>query len=68
MAFSTQRVTSNGTLVLLDIAIEYFDRSEIAVLFNGVVNVYPWEWVGSTEKKISFTPAVPNTVEVVLVT
>lgn len=67
MAFSTQRVTSDGTLVLLDISIEYFDRSEIAVLFDGVVDVYPWAWVGTTEKKISFTPAVPDTVEVMLV-
>lgn len=67
MAFSTQSVTSDGTLVLLDIAIEYFDRTEIAVLFNGIVDAYPWAWVGTTEKKISFTPAVPNTVEVMLV-
>lgn len=67
MAFSTQRTTSDGTLVLLDISIKYFDRSEIAVLFNGVVNAYPWAWVGSTESKISFSPAVPNTVEVMLV-
>lgn len=67
MAYSTQRTTSDGTLVLLDISIEYFDRSEIAVLFNGVVGAYPWAWVGNTEKKISFSPAVPNTVEVMLV-
>lgn len=67
MAYSTQRTTSDGTLVLLDISIEYFDRSEIAVLFNGVVGAYPWAWVGDTEKKISFSPAVPNTVEVMLV-
>lgn len=67
MAYSTQRVTSDGTLVLLDISIEYFDRSEIAVLFNGVIGTYPWAWVGNTEKKISFSPAVPNTVEVMLV-
>ena len=67
MAYSTQRVTSDGTLVLLDISIEYFDRSEIAVLFNGVVGAYPWTWVGDTEKKISFSPAIPNTVEVMLV-
>ena len=67
MAFSTQRTTSDGTLALLDISIEYFDRSEIAVLFNGVVDAYPWAWVGSTESKISFSPAVPNTVEVMLV-
>jgi len=67
MAFSTQRTTSDGTLVLLDIAIEYFDRTEIAVLFNGVVDAYSWAWVGTTESKISFTPAVPNGVEVMLV-
>lgn len=67
MAYSTQRVTSDGTLVLLDISIEYFDRSEIAVLFNGVIGAYSWAWVGDTEKKISFSPAVPNTVEVMLV-
>lgn len=67
MAFSTQRTPSDGTLVLLDISIEYFDRSEIAVLFNGVVDAYPWEWVGLTESKISFSPAVPDTVEVMLV-
>lgn len=67
MAYSTQRVTSDGTLVLLDISIKYFDRSEIAVLFNGVVGAYSWAWVGNTEKKISFSPAVPNTVEVMLV-
>ena len=67
MAFSTQRTTSDGTLVLLDISIEYFDRSEIAVLFDGVVDVYPWVWVGSTESTLSFTPAVPLGVEVMLV-
>lgn len=66
MAYSTQREVSDGTLVLLDISIEYFDRTEISVLFNGVVDAYPWAWVGSTDKKISFTPAVPNTVEVMV--
>jgi hypothetical protein len=67
MAFSTQRVTSDGSLVLLTVALEYFDRTEIAVLFDGVVDVYPWAWVGDTEATISFTPAVPGTVEVMLV-
>ena len=66
MAYSTQREVSDGTLVLLDISIEYFERTEISVLFNGVVDAYPWAWVGSTDKKISFTPAVPNGVEVMV--
>lgn len=66
MAFSTQREDSDGTLVLLDISIEYFDRSEIAVFLDGVLST-AWSWVGSTEKKISFSPAVPNGVEVMVV-
>lgn len=66
MAFSTQREVSDGTLVLLTISIEYFDRPEITVLFDGIVDAYPWAWVGSTDKKISFSPAVPNGVEVMV--
>lgn len=64
MAYSTQTATSDGSLVLLDISLEYFDRSEISVLFDGVIGTYPWAWVGSTDKKISFTPAIPNGVQV----
>ena len=64
MAFSTQEAVSNGTLVLLDISIIYTDRTEIAVLFDDVPDALPWAWVGSTDKKISFTPAVPNGVKV----
>lgn len=67
MPYSTQRVTSDGTLVLLAISIDYFDRTEISVLFDGVVDAYPWAWVGSTDKSISFSPAVPNLVEVTVV-
>lgn len=63
MSYSTQRVTSDGTLILLPISIEYFDRTEISVLFNGVVTS-DWAWVGSTDKTLSFTPAVPNGTEV----
>lgn len=66
MEYSTQRATSDGTLVLLDLSIQYFDRSEIAVFFDGVVDALPWEWVGTTDKKISFTPAVPLGVEVLV--
>ena len=69
MAYSTQRETSDGTLVLLSISIEYFDRTEIAVLFDGVVAAEGagWDWVGSTETQISFSPAVTNGVEVMVV-
>lgn len=67
MAYSTQRATSDGTLVLLDVAITYFDRSEIAVLYDGVLQNTGWSWVGSTDKKVSFSPAVPLGVEVMLV-
>lgn len=66
MAYSTQREVSDGTLALLTISIEYFERTEISVLFDGVVDAYPWAWVGSTDKKISFSPAVPNGVEVMV--
>lgn len=64
MAYSTQTAVSDGSLVLLDISIDYFDRSEISVLFDGVIGTYPWSWVGSTDKKISFSPAIPNGVQV----
>src|SRR5574337_685091 len=68
MAYSTQRVTSDGTLVLLDISITYFNRSEISVLFDGVTQPLgtTWNWVGTTEHKISFSPAVANGVEVLV--
>lgn len=66
MSYSTQRTTSDGTLVALDISVEYFDRSEISIYFDSVLNKLPWEWVGTTDKKIKFTPAVPNGVKVLL--
>lgn len=64
MSFSIQRATSDGTLALLDISIEYFEREEIAVLFDDIVDALPWAWVGAVDKKISFSPVVPNGVEV----
>jgi len=67
MAFSIQRAVSDGTMTLLPISIEYFDRKEISVLFNGVLNARQWAWVGTTDKTLSFTPAVANTVEVMIV-
>lgn len=69
MAYSTQRATSDGTLVLLNLAIEYFDRSEISVLIAGIVSAPGsgrWNWVGTTNSQIAFTPAIPNGVEVTI--
>lgn len=63
-SYSVQREVSNGTLTLLSISIEYFDRSEISVYFDGVVNARQWAWVGTVDKALSFTPAVANGVEV----
>jgi len=70
MAFySTQRVTSDGTLVLLPISIEYFDRSEITVFFDDILGEegVAWNWVGSTDKTISFPTAVGAGIEVKVV-
>lgn len=65
MAYSTQRVVSDGTLALLSVSIGYLERAHIHVLFNNVENALPWAWVGETNQ-ISFSPAVPNGVEVVV--
>lgn len=67
MAFSIQRAVSDGTMTRLPISIKYFDREEISVLFNGVLNARQWAWVGTTDKTLSFTPAVNNAVEVMIV-
>lgn len=67
MAFSIQRAVSDGTMTLLPISIEYFDREEISVLFDGVPNARQWAWVGTTDKTLSFTPAVAGAVEVMVV-
>lgn len=65
MALSTQTVVSDGTLVLLDISIEYLDRSEITVYFNSTPTT-AWAWVGTTDKQITFSPAVPAGVTVLV--
>ena len=59
MAYSYQSVVSNGTLTNLLLTINYIDRSEISVYFNGALST-AWSWVGTTEKQITFSPAVPN--------
>ena len=59
MAYSYQSVVSNGTLTNLLLTIEYGSRSEISVYFNGTPTS-AWSWVGTTEKQITFSPAVPT--------
>ena len=59
MAYSYQSVVSNGTLTNLLLTIEYGSRSEISVYFNGAPTS-AWSWVGTIEKQITFSPAVPN--------
>lgn len=61
MANSTQTATSDGTLTLLDLSIDYLDRAEIKVYENEVLST-TWAWVGTTDKQIKFTPAVANGV------
>lgn len=58
MANSTQSVVSDGTLALLDLSINYLDRSEISVYFDAVLTT-DWAWVGTTAKQITFSPVVP---------
>lgn len=66
MSYSTQRAVSDGSLALLDINIEYFDREEITVYFNSVQDAYPWNWVGTTDNQLAFSPAVPIGIEVLV--
>lgn len=66
MAYSLQEVSSDGTLSLLSVGLNYFDRSEIKVYFDGVEDALPWAWVGTSDKLISFDPAVPDGVVVLL--
>lgn len=65
MSFSTQSVTSDGSLVLIDISFDYITRDEVAVFFDSVPTTN-WSWVGVNEKKIAFSPAVPVGVEVLV--
>lgn len=66
MSYSTQRAISDGSLALLDINIEYFDREEITVYFDSVQDAYPWNWVGTTDNQLAFSPAVPIGIEVLV--
>ena len=61
MAFSTQRATSDGTLVYLAISIDYIDRTDIAVLLNDVLaDPADWEWDGTNNAIRFLTGGVPT--------
>lgn len=66
MNYSVQRAVSDGSMVLLPISIEYFDRSEITVIFDDGAGTYDWEWVGTSDTSIAFPTAIPNGVEVLV--
>lgn len=68
MAYSTQRATSDGTLAYMDLSIGYIKRADISVYYDGLpADPATWAWAGTTDKRINFTPNVPNGVEVLLV-
>lgn len=63
MAFSTQRAVSDGTLQLLQLSINFFDKSEITVYFDNVpTTAYTW----ATSNSIHFDSVVPNGVEALI--
>lgn len=63
MAYSTQRSVSDGTLQLLMISIEFFDKSEISVYFDNIpTSAYVW----ATDKSLRFNSPVPQGVEVLI--
>lgn len=63
MAFSTQRAVSDGTLQLLMIEIEFFDKSEITAYFD---NIPTTAFIWATDKSLRFDAPVPAGIEVLL--
>lgn len=67
MAYSTQRAVSTGSLVSLDLSIQYLSRNDITVFYNSIpAGTGTWAWVGTTDKRITFSPAIANGVEVLV--
>ena len=69
MSSSTQRYPVVGSpLAFLDLNIEYFDRSEISVYIDDVIQAKgtTWNWFGTTEKRIVFSPSVAIGLEVLI--
>lgn len=65
MPYSYQSAVSDGTLSTLLLTIDYADRSEISVTFDDDI-AHSWSWVGVSEKQLSFSPAIPNGVTVLV--
>lgn len=67
MAYSTQRAVSTGSMAYLDLSILYMSRGDISVYYNGFpAGAGTWAWVGVTDKRITFSPAIANGVEVLI--
>jgi hypothetical protein len=63
MSYSTQRTVSDGTLQLLSLSINFFDKSEISVYLNNVpTTAYTW----ATANSIHMNSAVPLGVELLV--
>lgn len=65
MAYSYQRVVSDGSLSFIDVAIDYLDRSEISVYFDDFLTD-AWIWSGTSDKRILFADPVPAGVTVMV--
>lgn len=59
MAYNTQTAVGNGSWSTLDVTLDYLNRAEITVEFNGTQTT-AWAWSGVDEKRIVFTAPVPN--------
>lgn len=67
MAYSTQRATSTGSLASLDLSILYLARTDISVFYNSIPAAPgTWAWVGTTDKRITFSPPIANGVQVLV--
>ncbi len=66
MARSIQTVVSSGSLVILGVTLDYYERDDITVYFDDEAQLTGWGWVGTTDKTIVFDPAVPAGVTVKL--
>jgi hypothetical protein len=62
---SIQQITSDGTLQVVDLSINYLDRSEISVYVN--YQMYSaWSWANDVEDRIVFDSPIPAGYEVVI--
>lgn len=59
MAYATQTAVSNGSMVALNVTIEYLYRSEISVYFGSTLQASGWRWADLNAATILFDTAVP---------